>query len=241
LSRCRHARDADDLARMNLEGGFATRSTPARPHRQVLHLQHRRPEPRLRLLHPQQHPATDHQLGELLRRGVPRVQRRHHLAAPHHRDPVGGGHDLPQLVGDQDNRLASLAQGVKEAEQCVRLRWRQHGRRLIEDQDLGAAEKRLDDLHPLLEPDGQVADARVRVEHEAVVAGQPVELSPRGAGAAAEEGAALGPEHHVLQDGQRLDQHEVLVDHADPGPDGVGGRADGEGTPFTRISPVSAS
>jgi hypothetical protein len=68
---------------------------------------------------------------------------------------------------------------VEEAKQRVRLRRRQHRRRLVEDQDLGAAPERLDDLDPLLQPDREVADAGVRVDVEAVVAGEAGELGPR--------------------------------------------------------------
>ncbi len=38
--------------------------------------------------------------------------------------------------------------------------------------------------------------------------------------------APLGPEDHVLQDREPVDQHEVLVHHADPGLDRVAGAAD---------------
>ena len=38
--------------------------------------------------------------------------------------------------------------------------------------------------------------------------------------------AALGAEQQVLQHRERLDQHEVLVDHADPGADRILGAVD---------------
>ena len=41
-----------------------------------------------------------------------------------------------------------------------------------------------------------------------------------------ERHAALGAEQQVLQHRERLDQHEVLVDHADPGADRILGAVD---------------
>ncbi len=90
------------------------------------------------LVDPQQHAAADHQLGKLGRRGRRGVARRDHLAAAHDRDGVGDRHDLAQLVGDQDDRLALGAQVFEDAEQVIGLGRGQHAGRLVEDQDLGA-------------------------------------------------------------------------------------------------------
>ena len=48
----------------------------------------------------------------------------------------------------------------------------QHGGRLVEDQDLGAAVEGLEDLDPLLDADRQVADQRVGVDLEPELAGE---------------------------------------------------------------------
>ena len=45
-------------------------------------------------------------------------------------------------------------------------------------------------------------------------------------GGAADPVQALGAEEDVLADGEVVGEHEVLVHHADPGPDRVGGRAE---------------
>ena len=55
-----------------------------------------------------------------------------------------------------------------------------------------------------------------------------------------EQRAALGAEHDVLEHGEILDQHEVLVHHADAERDRVVGVWMIAGLPLTRISPPSA-
>ena len=47
---------------------------------------------------------------------------------------------------------------------------REHAGRLVQDQDVGAAEERLEDLDPLLHADRQVCDRRVEIDLEPVVA-----------------------------------------------------------------------
>jgi hypothetical protein len=74
------------------------------------------------LLDAQQHAPADHRLGQFRRRGLGWSRdMRHHLAAPHHRDPVGDVHDLAQLVGDQDHRLALCLQRAQQREELVGL------------------------------------------------------------------------------------------------------------------------
>ena len=49
------------------------------------------------------------------------TKRPHHLAAPHHADRVGHRHDLAELVGDEDDRLALGLQVLEDAEEVVGL------------------------------------------------------------------------------------------------------------------------
>ena len=131
-------------------------------------------------------------------------------------------------MGDEDDGLALLLERAKQLEQRIGLGRRQHGGRLVEDEDVGAAIERLQDLDALLQADGEIADGRIHVDLEPVIARQPRELRARLRLAGAQHGAAFGAEHHVLDDGEGLDQHEVLVHHADAGMDGVVRRADGD-------------
>jgi hypothetical protein len=78
-------------------------------------------------------------------------------------------HDLAQLVGDQDDRLALRLQSLEDAEQVVGLGRGQHARRLVEDQDVGLAVERLQDLHPLLVADADLLDQRIGIDVQLVV------------------------------------------------------------------------
>ena len=82
----------------------------------------------------------------------------HHLAPPDHGDPVRDGADLAQLVGDEDDRGARVLELAHDRDQLVGLLRREHGRRLVEDEDLGVPGQRLDDLDALLHAHRQVLD-----------------------------------------------------------------------------------
>ena len=69
--------------------------------------------------------------------------------APDHGDGVGDLEHLVELVVDEDDRVALGLQLAQVAEQLLDLLGHQHGGRLVEDQDPGAAEEHLDDLDPL--------------------------------------------------------------------------------------------
>ena len=91
-------------------------------------------------------------------------------AAAQHHDAVGDGEHLAELVGDEDDRLALVDQAAHDAEEVVDLARGEHRGGLVEDEDVGLAEQRLDQLDPLLLADGQVADDGVGVDLEAVAA-----------------------------------------------------------------------
>ena len=92
------------------------------------------------------------------------------LAAPQHGDPVGDLEHLVQLVADEDDRLAVGPQAARRSSNSSRrLLRRQHGGRLVEDEDLGAAVERLQDLDALLLADGDVGDERGGIDGEPVL------------------------------------------------------------------------
>jgi hypothetical protein len=119
------------------------------------------------LLDLQAHRAADHERGQLL---LGRVRRRDadRAAAPDHRDPVRDGLDLFELVGNEDDRLASLGEPAHDREQLLGLLRGEHGGRLIEDEQVDVPGEGLDDLDPLLRADGQVLHQLVRVDWKAV-------------------------------------------------------------------------
>ncbi len=107
-------------------------------------------------------------------------------------------------------------------EQRVDLLRHQHRGGLVEDDHLGTAVEHLEDLDPLPLPHAELLDQLVGIQAEAVGAGDPLHLGP---GPVADAVQPLGAQHHVLEHGQVVGEHEVLEHHADAQPDRVGGRA----------------
>jgi hypothetical protein len=71
-------------------------------------------------------------------------------------------------VGDQDDGLALFLEQAQDFEQRRGFLRRQHGRRLVQDQDVGAAVDLLEDLHALLRAHRQIVDGGQRIDVEAV-------------------------------------------------------------------------
>ena len=162
------AGEPDDLPRPHLERDAAHRLEPA----VVLDVQVLDAEQRLarlgrRLLDAQQHLAPDHQPARAPPRSRPRAGRSR-SACPRRSTEIRSAisstsfslwlmkmTDVPCSVRLRD-----------DLEQLVRLLRGQHGGRLVEDQHLGAAVERLQDLDPLLLADRDVLDLRARVDRE---------------------------------------------------------------------------
>jgi hypothetical protein len=198
-----------------------------RDHPDVLDLEHRLPGGRLALDPPQQHRPADHHLGHLVGVGVGGGHGVDHLAVAEHGDPVGDLEHLVQRVGDEDDRLAVGLELAHVGEQLLDLLGDEHGRRLVEDQDVRPPVQQLEDLDPLLLADADVLDPGVGVQRGAEPTGQ---LLHPALGLAQVEAApalvGLGPEDDVLGHREVVDQHEVLVDHADAQLDGLARRVD---------------
>jgi hypothetical protein len=157
-------------------------------------------------------PLAEHRAGDrLLVRRTP-LQRGHGPPAAQHRHGVGDRDRLAELVGDQHRAAPGLGERPQPAQQLVDLRRREHGGRLVEDQDPHVAGERFDDLHALLHRHGELADAGGRVEHET---GRPPDLddTPRGLPGVVAPGPA---ERDVLRDGHRRYEGEVLMHHPHP-------------------------
>src|SRR5690606_10016492 len=218
------AGDADDLSGAHVEGNIVHHGDAAR----ILHdkVPHRKLDLSRScgvLLDPQQDAAPHHQLRQFLNRRPGRFPGRHHRALAHYRYRVGDRHDLAQLVGDENDRLSLLLQLLENAEQMVGLGGREHAGRLVQYEDFRAAIERLEDLHALLQADGQFLDKRVGIDLQAIFAFQPQKFRTRLRNGGIQQGVAFGAEDHVFQHREIVDQHEMLVDHADAGGDGVVG------------------
>ena len=178
------------------------------------------------LFDPKQHFAPDHESGELLLGRTRGGQGLDDLAPSQDRDSIGDLEHFVQLVGDEDDRHPLALEAREDAEQLACLLRRQHGGRLVEDQDVRTTVERLQNFHPLLLTDGDVLDLRVRVDCEAERDGEILDPSSRGA--VVEEDrplARLHAEDDVLGHRHDGDEHEVLMHHADPVRDRITRRA----------------
>ncbi len=168
---------------------------------------------------------TDHQLGELLGGGGLRVGGADRGAAPDDGDVVGDLQHLAQLVRDEDDGQALGLELAQVVEECVHLLRHEHCGRLVEDEDLRAAVEDLEDLHALAVGDTEVLDEGVGTHPEAV---RVRDLHDLLTGLGADAVQLLAAENDVLQDGEVVGEHEVLVHHADAAGDGVAGRVEGD-------------
>ena len=175
------------------------------------------------LLGRQRHGAADHLAGQF---GLGRLGRglADDLAAADDRDRVGDRADLTEFVGDEHDRCALLLELAHDRDEFVGLLRSQHGRRLVEDEDLGIPGQSLDDLHTLLCADRQVLDEGVGIDIEVEARGDLLDLLPRLVDV--EEPEALRgfvAQRHGFGDGEHGHEHEMLVDHADSRGHGIAG------------------
>ncbi|MEJ2379320.1 MAG: hypothetical protein P8Y71_29335, partial [Pseudolabrys sp.] len=99
-----------------------------------------------------------------------------------------------------------------DGKQLCNLGLAQNGGRFVEDQHVKVAQQQLENFDLLTLGDVERAHARVGIEVEAGIARDLAHLL---AGLACR--AAAGAEHGVLDDGEVVDQTQVLVDHANAG------------------------
>ena len=169
LPVARHPSDAHDLAAAHLQRDAVQRGQPAVTLCvQVVGLEHDIGE-RIRALPPPARLdlAADHQRGEALGRRARSRHRRDDAPAAQHGDAVGDLQHLVQLVRDEDDGAAVGRHRAQRLEERARLLRRQHGGRLVEDQDARVAVERLEDLDALLLADRELPDAGARVDGEA--------------------------------------------------------------------------
>src|SRR5215210_5056172 len=177
----------------------------------------------------ERHFAAHHQLGEVVLvrlRGHPRPD---DPAAANDGDPVGNRQHLVELVADEDDARALGLEAAEDAKDLERLLGRQHGRRLVEDEDSRAPIERLEDLDPLLLPDAQLVDADARVEREPQLLGE--DCDPSLSLASIDDPGrtdGLLAEDDVLGHRQDGHEHEVLMNHPDSATDRVRWVADGD-------------
>ncbi len=102
----------------------------------------------------------------------------------------------------------------------------QNGRRLVEDENLGPAVKRLQNFDALLHADGNVLDLNLGVDLKSVLLRQVRYLPVRLTVVDGEPSSRLDAEDDVLRHREVLDELEVLVNHSDSKLDGLAGTVD---------------
>ena len=214
--------DAEDLTRPDGEAEGSDRlGPPIVGDGESVDPQHRLTGGRRLLLDGEDDVASHHQVGEILLGGGGRIGAPHGETTAEHRDAVGDGEHLAQLVGDEHDRLPLVDQRADHIEEVVDLAGGHDGGGLVEDEDLGVALEGLDQLDPLLDADRQLTDDGIGLHRQAVAG---ADLADAGSGDVEVEPAAtagLVAEGHVLGHGERRDQLEVLVHHADAQLDGI--------------------
>ena len=176
------------------------------------------------------HVVSDHHVGEVLLRDVRDGDFVDVLAAADDRAGVGGRLDLLELVGDDDDGLTRAGEVVHDLDEAVDLLGRENRGGLVQDQDVGAAVERLQDLDALLHTDRDVLDLGIGVDLEAVLLDDLADLLTCLFHVEdARCTAHFAAEHDVLGHGEIVHEHEVLVDHADAMGDGVVGGVDDDG------------
>src|SRR3989449_507742 len=227
-------RHADDLAGVHTKRAAGKRRPPGLTlNREVTHLERgleRGGGPRAGVSLAERarglKPLADHQLDQAPLVHLVTRDRGDATAASHDRDAVAVGEDLADLVGDEDDGEALVGHRPERPEERVDLLRREHGRGLVEDQDVYAAVGGFQDLDLLLHADGELAHLGVEIEGEPEARGDGLDVVAVALGTEPQP-PALAPQQHVLERAEIGDELDVLVDHADAVTERVARRRDG--------------
>ena len=169
------------------------------------------------------HLAADHGADQRaeVRPRARHVARLDHPAPAQDRGTRGDLGDLGQLVRDQHQPAAPCRQAPADLQQRAHLARRQHGRRLVEHEQLRPVEQAAQHLDALALTHRQILDGAVEVDLEPVLFGQ--RPHPPAHGGQLQRAPARPPEQHVLERRHVADEREMLVDHGDARGQGVRG------------------
>ncbi len=165
--------------------------------------------------------SSHHHFRQLLLGGILASNASNHFPLAHDGDPVGDLHNLVQLVADEDDGFTFLDHFFQDLKEGVHFLGRQHRGGLVQDENLCAFEKGFDDLDPLLFPHGELPDLQGWIDPEVIFIGDFSYLFG-GLFLVDIEGFRFYAKNNVFEDGQGVDQHEMLVNHPDSVPHGVG-------------------
>ena len=160
--------------------------------------------------------APDHGARQFARGGAARIERRHHLAAPHDGDARGQRQHLVELVGDEDDRLAVGDEAAQHARTARRPR--AASSTAVGSSRMSTSAPRHSTLTistRCASPTDSDETQPPRLDAQPEALGELGDLALGPPRVDERPARRLAPEHHVLRHGQRRHQHEVLVHHAD--------------------------
>ena len=166
-------------------------------------------------MHDKLNVAPDHHAAEFFFGGVLDADRADAFALAQNGNSVRDGHDLVELMGNEEYALALGGEVLHYLHKLVYLLRGQHGGRLVEYQYLVIAVEHLENFRSLLHTDGDILDKRVRVYGKTVLFGQRHDLLTRLLLLQKAVLVRLNAENDVVEHGEALDQLEVLMHHAD--------------------------
>ena len=227
-ARADDAGDADDLARTNADREPTQEGDPVALERQIVDLEHRpriasqrRRREGLRRLAP--HDLACELVLETAGPAVLVVKGTfvHDATPTHDRDAVGEANDLVEPMRHDGDRGPLCSQTPQGRVELVGLERRENGRWLVEQDRLRAAIQNAQDLEALpLAYRQRIGDAAERnpkaraVHQRADVTFGLLKIE------ATKALGRLGSQHHVLEHGERANEHEVLMYHPDAATDG---------------------
>ncbi|MPM61461.1 hypothetical protein SDC9_108321 [bioreactor metagenome] len=159
--------------------------------------------------------APDHKVCKLPPVGLLGFQRADCAARAQNRNAVADVQHLAHLVADKDNALAFGTEFVDDFVEVFHLDIREHRGRFVQNQNFRAAVKRFENLHALLRANGNIGNLCVGVDIQPVALGERDDLFFALVHANEHALIALVAKDDVLQYRHSLDQHEMLVHHAD--------------------------
>ena len=147
----------------------------------------------------------------------------HISAVAQNGDAIGNRDHFIQLVADEDDGFALIRHLLEGLEKAFGLLRREHGSRLVQNENLRTAVEHLDDFDSLLLAHRELPNLGLGINGQAILVADArhlgidlVVLSTKL--------TSMEAQDNILGHGLHGHQHEVLMDHAHPGGNGVARR-----------------
>ena len=137
-------------------------------------------------------------------------------------------------MADEDNGFALADKLLHDGKQALDLDVGQGGGGLVQDQQLSPVVEGLEDLGALLLANGNFRDELVKLDIEAVFFRKRLDLLSAGRAVDKQALGVFVAEDDVVKDGHRLNEHKVLVHHADAQLDRLAWRFDADLLPVQK-------